>query len=852
MSKSWTRCVWLTIVLLLLPFMAWSQRYEGRVTDDQGQPIKSVSVLLLGESNRPVCFTKTQTDGLFRVSVPQGKPAKNIMFSCLNYAKDTLSLSMFRQGQTVILKEQTTEIKNVVVKSSRIRQTGDTLDYMVNSFRQKQDRTIADVLRKMPGIDVDKNGAISYQGTRINKFYIEGMDLLGAKYVQASENMPADYVKKVQVMEHHQPVKMLRDVVFSEQAALNLVLTDSAKNVWQGMADVAAGTTANSGNEWLGDVKLTEMLFARMKQSVSMYKYNNTGKDIGKEINAIAILDNGAPTEREVVQGVEVNTPPLDDHRTLFNETHVFATNWLFKPSADADFRIQIDGKTDHTKWGQHTETFYVDVDDGKMVVEEMAAYRNRSQLSADATYQLNGDHIYLTNTMKGFLHVENSRGNTQWNNQPVTVRTKPRRYYLNDRLHLIRRLQGNGSVSASAYVSANHLPSRMVVADGTLQYLDADSWFWGASADRKYRLWGLQLGHAIDYQAKQQRGTSTFQALTSDFCFETHQVKVVNTISYNRKSWKLNANVGVVWLGQRLDSVRLNRSNLDINLQAIWQPTSRWQLSSTYRQTVLPIDGWNTTGMSYYTTYYLRHQGPNSIVVPVTRNISFDIKYKDVMKGYFASVHAQWNHKNHQRLYHHSIDEAGYHSMATTMETDMDGWNILSRLSKTLRWSRMFMSLSCHWSCDTGRILLNEECVGNRNAMLTTNFHLALQPSDWLSLTADSYWLQSVQHQNVNGGVSSTHNSFAHLLKIYVMPGRWRLEWNNEFYHSNDGSVSANYFADVRCFYKSKMWEAGVELNNVFDRSNYQWFRLSANRRVTVINPLRSRELMFRLKFSF
>ena len=116
------------------------------------------------------------------------------------------------------------------------------------------------------------------------------MDLLGAKYVQASENLPADYVKKVQVMEHHQPVKMLRDVVFSEQAALNLVLTDSAKNVWQGMADVAAGTTANSGNEWLGDVKLTEMLFARMKQSVSMYKYNNTGKDIGKEINAIAIL----------------------------------------------------------------------------------------------------------------------------------------------------------------------------------------------------------------------------------------------------------------------------------------------------------------------------------------------------------------------------------------------------------------------------------------------------------------------------------------------------------------------------------------------------------------------------------
>ena len=50
-----------------------------------------------------------------------------------------------------------------------------TITYNVGSFAQKQDKTIGDVLKRMPGIDVANNGKIQYQGTDINKFYIEGM-----------------------------------------------------------------------------------------------------------------------------------------------------------------------------------------------------------------------------------------------------------------------------------------------------------------------------------------------------------------------------------------------------------------------------------------------------------------------------------------------------------------------------------------------------------------------------------------------------------------------------------------------------------------------------------------------------
>lgn len=63
-------------------------------------------------------------------------------------------------------------------KGTKIREAGDTLIYTVSAFADVQDKTIGDVLQKMPGIDVSATGKISYNGVSINKFYIEGRDLL--------------------------------------------------------------------------------------------------------------------------------------------------------------------------------------------------------------------------------------------------------------------------------------------------------------------------------------------------------------------------------------------------------------------------------------------------------------------------------------------------------------------------------------------------------------------------------------------------------------------------------------------------------------------------------------------------
>lgn len=124
------------------------------------------------------------------------------------------------------------------------------------------------------------------------------MDLLGSKNSQATENISTGKVKTVQVMRNHEPVNMLRDTRISEQAAQNIVLTDAAKNVWQGTAAISMGVTAQQGTDILGDIRLRVMIFSRKMQSISMYKYNNTGKDIMKEVSDRLTFEDNAPTEK--------------------------------------------------------------------------------------------------------------------------------------------------------------------------------------------------------------------------------------------------------------------------------------------------------------------------------------------------------------------------------------------------------------------------------------------------------------------------------------------------------------------------------------------------------------------------
>ena len=168
-------------------------------------PLPGASVVVKGPDNKIKKFATSNAEGRFSLTVP-GVVGCRLEVSLMSYRRQSFPLDSVSLPLTVLMEPGAIELREVAVKADRIREQGDTVTYNVGSFAQQADRSIGDVLKRMPGIDVSKSGKISYQGEDINKFYIEGSDLLGGKYGVATNGIGHEDVGAVEVLENHQPL----------------------------------------------------------------------------------------------------------------------------------------------------------------------------------------------------------------------------------------------------------------------------------------------------------------------------------------------------------------------------------------------------------------------------------------------------------------------------------------------------------------------------------------------------------------------------------------------------------------------------------------------------------------------
>ena len=179
------------------------------------------------DGKRILAYSYSQPDGSFILECPQGPQQEFLLTtSRLGYEPYRQKIPAQTQQTEILLKESSLTLREVKVISSPIRRQGDTISYYMSNFHRPQDRNLADVLARMPGIHVQSDGRVQYDGKPINRFYIEDMNLLGERYSLATKNLSPSDIAAVQVYENHEPIKMLRDRSQTEQAALNIKLKD--------------------------------------------------------------------------------------------------------------------------------------------------------------------------------------------------------------------------------------------------------------------------------------------------------------------------------------------------------------------------------------------------------------------------------------------------------------------------------------------------------------------------------------------------------------------------------------------------------------------------------------------------
>ena len=297
--------------------------------------LANVSITLL-RNGKPLKFTRTKEDGTFVFPTTEKQANDKLQATFMGYKKTKVSIS---SGKETVIRMASTAfvLKEVQVKGSRI--TGrDTISFDLTRFANERDNSLKDVLKKLPGVDIEKNGRINYNGKPINRFTVEGLDLTGGKYNQLEENIKAKDVKKAEVIEHDQPIKALQNKTFTDNVAMNIALKDSARDKLMPTLKpyMLVGHPSHVG----GSINI--MQIGKKKQMMYDAEYDRTGKNLGYALNQLASYSNRlAPASLPSWISVPSLDTPIDEERLRFNTSQKYSINHIKKNKDDAETRIE-------------------------------------------------------------------------------------------------------------------------------------------------------------------------------------------------------------------------------------------------------------------------------------------------------------------------------------------------------------------------------------------------------------------------------------------------------------------------------------------------------------------------------
>ena len=236
------------IIFLVFFSFSFSQNidFEGVITDTFGNTILGANIIAV-EKNTQILdgFGISNDSGYFRLTLKKDTDY-DIKISFIGFQQITFVLNKTADFKKDFKLEQQAEALDEVelVYEMPVTIRGDTIIYNADSFNTGTERKLGDVLKNMPGIEINDDGRIEVEGKEVTKITVEGKDFFDGDSKLATQNLPANVVGKVQVLRNFSEVDQLRSVTNNEDnIAINISLKSGKDKFWFGEI------TAGAGNE---------------------------------------------------------------------------------------------------------------------------------------------------------------------------------------------------------------------------------------------------------------------------------------------------------------------------------------------------------------------------------------------------------------------------------------------------------------------------------------------------------------------------------------------------------------------------------------------------------------------------
>ncbi|WP_417212581.1 carboxypeptidase regulatory-like domain-containing protein [Bizionia sp.] len=241
----------ITAILLLVASATFSQvKIEGIVKDSIGNPLELANVIAINQqTNKLDSYGITNDQGRYKLSLEKNTDYK-VQVSYIGMKTSDVSITT---KEADISRDFTLENDNALdeielVYEMPVTVKGDTLIYNADSFNKGTERKLEDVLKNLPGVEINADGQIEVEGKVVSKVMVEGKDFFDGDSKLATKNIPANAVDKVQVLKNHAEVGQLSGVQNNQDnIAINIKLKEGKDAFWFGTVTAGAGVADDNG-----------------------------------------------------------------------------------------------------------------------------------------------------------------------------------------------------------------------------------------------------------------------------------------------------------------------------------------------------------------------------------------------------------------------------------------------------------------------------------------------------------------------------------------------------------------------------------------------------------------------------
>lgn len=297
------KLLFLIIFMILVPRYGFSQSgsVKGTLTDSSNHQnaMNAVVAVLEQKDSTLITFSRSDKNGNFQISgLDSGKYLLLVTYP--KYGDYVEHFDLKPSGnidlKTIFLTEKAKLLEEIIIRQSAIRIKGDTTEFTADSFYVKPNATVEDLLKNLPGIQVDKDGKITAQGEQIQKILVDGEEFFSDDPTIATRNLRADAVDKVQVFDKKSDQAVFTGIDDGEKTkTLNLKLKDNAKHGYFGKLSAAGLDKYYNGqaliNAFKGKRKLAAFVIGSSTDATGLNWMEAQNYGFGS--NNIQVMDGG-------------------------------------------------------------------------------------------------------------------------------------------------------------------------------------------------------------------------------------------------------------------------------------------------------------------------------------------------------------------------------------------------------------------------------------------------------------------------------------------------------------------------------------------------------------------------------